>query len=208
MNKTVTFWIGITGALLFILASILGGLLIPNYNNIQQFISESYAVDTTYGIYIRLLGYLPSGILITMFSFSAIKILPKSTIIKIGLTLFGTFYGIATIIVAIFPCDSGCNKELINPTVSQIIHNLSGGLTYLIVPISLILLGFGLKRIINGKNITIISICCGSIAMLFSLILFEAPTGKYIGLFQRIVEISILFWLIKLAFFIKNYSKI
>jgi len=62
---------------------------------------------------------------------------------KIGFCGLGIFYGIATIIVGLFPCDKGCNKELIDPSVLQVIHNLTGLLTYIFVPISIILIGVG-----------------------------------------------------------------
>ncbi|WP_290697208.1 DUF998 domain-containing protein [Lacinutrix sp.] len=204
MNKTAVFWFGIIGSILFIIPSILGGLQFENYNHIQQFISEGFAIDTPYGTYLRFLGYIPSGILIAAFSFSAIQTLPKSNLAKIGLILFGVFYGIGNIIVAVFPCDSGCNKELIDPTISQIIHNTSGTLTYLIVPISLILIGLGIKKWKNGKSISLISFVCASIAILFSILLSGNPNGNYIGLFQRLIESSILFWLINFAFYLKN----
>ena len=203
MNKTTTFWFGIFGALLFIIPSILGGFQFENYSHIQQFISEGYAVDTPYGIYIRIFGYIPSGILITLFSFSALKLLPKSNLLNLSLIGFAVFYGIGTIIVGIFPCDSGCNEQLINPTISQIIHNITGAFTYLIVPISLILIGIAAKKWQNKKFISTLSLICGVIALIFSFLLFSNPTGNYIGLFQRIIEGSILFWLVNFAFYLK-----
>jgi len=48
MNNKLTFLIGIVGASLFIISSVLGGLLIDNYSIISQYISESYAIDTEY----------------------------------------------------------------------------------------------------------------------------------------------------------------
>ncbi|WP_034057978.1 DUF998 domain-containing protein [Lacinutrix jangbogonensis] len=204
MNKTVTFWSGIIGTLLFIVSSILGGALIPGYNHIQQFISESYAIDTTYGIYIRLFGYIPTGIFITAFAFSALKFLPKSSLTKIGLILFGVFYGAGTIIVAIFPCDAGCNRALINPSISQLIHNFSGGLTYLVVPICLILIGISAKKWGNGKRIAMLSIICGIVAIVFTQLLVINSESNYIGFYQRLVESCILFWLINFALYIKT----
>ena len=111
MNKTVLFWIGLSGVILFIISSTIGGLYIENYNPLSQFISETYAIDTQYGKYLRFLGYLPSGLLLTVFAFTSIKLFPKSRLIKIGFMGIGLFYGIATIIVGLFPCDKGCNKE-------------------------------------------------------------------------------------------------
>ena len=52
MNNKLTFLIGILGVSLFVISSIVGGLLIENYNILSQFISESYAIDTEYGIFL------------------------------------------------------------------------------------------------------------------------------------------------------------
>ncbi len=67
MNNKTTFLIGIIGVSLFVVSSVLGGFLIENYNMASQLISESYAIDTEYGIILRIFGYIPSGILITLF---------------------------------------------------------------------------------------------------------------------------------------------
>jgi hypothetical protein len=206
MNRTKTFWAGIFGAFIFIMSSVIGGFLIEDYSHIKQFISESYAIDTTYGFYLRIFGYIPSGILITFFAFSAIRLVPKHTLTTLGLMGVGLFYGIGTIIVSFFPCDSGCNKEFINPSISQFIHNVTGALTYLIVPVSLILIGIGSKKWNNSRKLSIISISSGIIALVFVMQLTNENSENYIGLFQRIIEGSILFWLINFAFFIKNYK--
>lgn len=208
MNKSTTFWLGIFGTILFIIPSVLGGFQFENYSHISQFISESYAFGTPYGIYMRFLGFIPSGILITLFSFSACKHLPKSNLLKIGILGFGLFYGIGTVMVGLFPCDEGCNKELINPSVSQLIHNLFGGLTYLIVPVCLILIGFSSRKWSSTTSFSTLSIICGTITLMFSMLLLSDPDGNYIGLFQRITEGSILFWLINFAFYIKNYNQV
>jgi len=208
MNKTITFWLGFLGAFLFIIPSVLGGFQFDTYSHISQFISESYAFGTPYGLYMRFLGYIPSGILIALFSISCWKILPKSSILKIGLIGFGVFYGIGTIMVGLFPCDEGCNKELINPSISQLIHNLFGGLTYLIVPACLILIGFSSRKWSSSTSFSTLSIICGTVALVFSMLLLSDSNGNYIGLFQRITEGSILFWLVNFAFYIKNYNQI
>jgi hypothetical protein len=204
MNKTITFWLGILGALFFIIPSVLGGLQFENYSHISQFISESYAFGTPYGVYMRFFGFIPSGILIALFSLSCWKLLSKSGLLKLGLFGFGLFYGIGTVIVGVFPCDEGCNKDLLNPSVSQLIHNLFGGLTYLIVPTCLILIGLSSRKWSKTTSFSTLSITCGTIALIFSALLLGDPDGNYIGLFQRITEGSILFWLINFAFYIKN----
>ena len=64
MNKTITFWLGILGALFFITPSVLGGLQFENYSHISQFISESYAFGTPYGVYMRFFGFIPSSVVL------------------------------------------------------------------------------------------------------------------------------------------------
>jgi hypothetical protein len=194
------------GTLLFVASVILGGFLLESYNHLQQFISESYATGTPYGIYLRLFGYIPSGVLFLLFSFSALKHIQKTGLVKISLIGFGVFYGIGTIIVSIFPCDIGCNKEMINPSVSQFIHNFVGALTYLIVPVCIVLIGISARKWVNGKIISIISILCGLTAIGFTFQLSADPMSDYIGLYQRIIEGSILLWLIFFAYYIKNQS--
>ena len=83
MNTNKIFWLGILGAVFLIITTILSGLLFPNYNHVEQFISESYAIGTQNGIYLRVFGFIPSGIFITLFAFFAIRILPKSKLTTI-----------------------------------------------------------------------------------------------------------------------------
>ncbi len=204
-NKSFLF--GILGVLFFILGTILAGFQFENYSHISQLISESYAIGTHYGISLRFFIFLPSGFFIALFAFLSINVLPKSTLTKIGLLGIGIFYGIATIIVSIFPCDAGCNKELIDPSLSQIIHNLTGFLTYTIVPICLILVGISARKWTNGKQVFYVGIVCGIISFIFVSILFADLKSEFVGLYQRIIEASILLWIFTCSFYVKGLKK-
>jgi hypothetical protein len=50
----------------------------------------------------------------------------------------------------------------------------------------------------------ILSVLCGAVAFLLSMLLSNNPTGPYIGLIQRIVEISVLLWITVFVFYIKK----
>lgn len=207
MSNKFTFFIGILGASLFVISSIVGGILIENYSVTSQLISETYAIDTEYGIVLRSLGYIPSGILLTIFAFVSFKKLPQSKLTKIGFYGLGVFYGIATIIVGFFPCDIGCNKQFIDPSISQVIHNLTGFLTYVFVPICIILIGIGLKKSPIYKRLSIQGISYGIISILFVYLFFSDPNSKFIGLYQRIVETVFVIWIITCSVAIKNKYK-
>lgn len=204
MNRKMIFVIGILGVTLFAFASILGGFQFDNYNPISQYISETYAIDTPYGKVLRYLGYIPSGILLTMFAFFGLKKFPESNLIKLGFSGIGVFYGIATVIVGIFPCDKGCNKELIDPSISQLIHNLTGLLTYIFVPLSIIAIGIGLQQLKTNIHLSRIAIACGLNCIMFIGFLLSDPLTEYAGLYQRIIEGTFIIWIIVCSFFIKN----
>ncbi len=117
------------------------------------------------------------------------------------------FYGIATVIVGFFPCDSGCNKQFIDPSVSQIIHNLTGFLTYIFVPTSMILIGIGLQKTPMYKRLSKRGITYGIISALFVYLLFSDADSAYIGLYQRIIESVFIIWIITCAIAIKSKNQ-
>lgn len=153
MSKLSVSVIGLLGVALFVIAAVVGALIIPGYSQLSQYLSESYAIDTKYGIYLRLLGYIPSGILILLFCFLAVTRLPKSKTCSFALKGIGLLYGGGTMLTAIFPCDSGCNKEMINPSIAQLIHSVSGLVTYITVPFLVLLLGFAALKWKDAKGI-------------------------------------------------------
>jgi len=204
MSRNFIFFIGILGVALFAIPAILGGFLIEDYSVLRQYISESYAVDTQYGPYLRILGYIPSGLLLTLFCFATPRHLAPSKAVSIGFGGIAIFYGLATVIVGIFPCDSGCNRALIDPSLSHLIHTLTGGLTYLLVPLFMMLVGIGLKMTKHPNVFGLRSIVLGVIAFLGAFVLLSNPDATYIGLYQRLVEPVFLIWFLACAWFIKQ----
>lgn len=207
MNGIKASWFGLLGVLFFISATILGGLQFSEYSHISQLISESYAIGTPYGLQLRYVGFLPSGIFIAAFAYYAARVLPKSSLAKLGFAGLGVFYGIATIIASLFPCDQGCDKELVDPSLSQVIHNLTGLLTYMIVPICLLILGIAARKWANGTYVSYLGIACGLTAILFVGVLSTDLHSKVVGLYQRIIEGSVLVWIVVCSFYLKTLHK-
>jgi hypothetical protein len=205
MKKKI-FYLGISGVLFFVSSSIIGAIQLPGYSHLTQYISESYASGTTYGVALRFFGYLPSGILLTAFSLLALKVVPSSKFSTIGFLGLSVFYGLVTIIVAFFPCDTGCNRAWINPSMAQIIHNVAGFTTYIFVPAALIMIGVAAKDWKNAVLISRSAIFAGVLSMLTIVLLLSDPNAKYVGLFQRIIELSILSWIVLCSVYIKNVT--
>ncbi|MEX0291510.1 MAG: DUF998 domain-containing protein [Flavobacteriaceae bacterium] len=204
MRNTV-FWTGLAGSIIFIAISVWGGLRLEGYNFIRQYISESYATGIQGSELLRY-GFMISGLLLASFCFLAPIVLPKSKLIKTGFWGIGLFYGLGTLITGIFPCDLGGNPNIEVASLSQIIHNFSASLTYMIVPFCMILIGIKASHWTKGKNTALITLVCGLIAAVFVLILFSDPFSNLKGLYQRIIEGSILFWILYMAFYVKRHS--
>ncbi len=204
MNSRSIFFIGIVGVILFTGTSVLGGLLIENYSITSQYISETFAIDAEYGVMLRAFGHIPSGVFFAIFSFLGYKYFPSSNLTKTGFYGLGLFYGIGTIVVAIFPCDSGCNKEFIDPSISQVIHNLMALLIYIFVPVSIIIIGIGLKKFPDYRKLSKMAIALGILSILFVYLLISDPKSGFSGLYQRIIESLFIVWILTCAFKIKN----
>jgi len=198
MKKRV-FYFGLMGVILFVISTIIAGLVYPNYSHLSQFISESYAIDALYSNSLRFYGYIPSGICFILFSYFTNAYFPKSTLKTLSLIGIGLGYGLGTIICGIFNCDAGCNPDFVNPSVSQMIHNLSGMLTYLIVPISVVGFGIASRKWSNSQFLSNISLILGFLSFVFVVVLNKNLDSHYKGLIQRIIEGSILLWIVYIA---------
>ena len=202
MNNKLVSAFGFVGISLLLFTFITGGLLIEDYDATSQFISESYAIDTKYGLYLRLFGYIPSGIMISLFYFLGAKYLQSNILVKTGFYGIGIFYGLGTIITGIFPCDSGCNKEMLNPSFAQIIHNLSALIMYLFVPFFIISIGLAIKK--TKHLFSALSITLGFFSLILVYLLSSNLLTEFIGLYQRAVEIIFALWTILCANEIKK----
>lgn len=190
-NKTIGF-IGLLAVALFVTAATLGGFQFENYDVLSQLISETAAIDAPYGKLLRWAGYVPSGILLTIFFLNANRCFVRSTPVKVGFIGLAIFYGLGTLVVGIFPCDAGCNKEFVDPSVSQLIHVATGMLTYLFVPPSLLLIGIGLRR--SSKSLGRLAILSALISFSLFVVIIGNPETGLMGLWQRIIEGSFVIW--------------
>ena len=204
MHKGIVYWLGILGVMFFVVSAVLGGFQFEEYSHLKQFISESYAIGTPYGDHLRYFGYLPSGIMMALFAFLTPNYLSRSRGLKIAFWIFAIFYGLATVAVSFFPCDEGCNRDFTDPSISQIIHNLVGGLTYLIVPIVILFIGAKAKSWTDAGSYATITLIFGVISLIFAWLMMADANGSYIGLYQRLVEGSILFWVARTALLVKS----
>ncbi len=199
LNKKIVSFFGILGVSLFAIAAIVGALLIDDYSIISQYISESFGSNTKYGWYLQYFGYVPSGIFTTLYCLLAPNFLPKSKWSRAGWLGLTFFYGIGALFVGLFPCDEGCNVKLIEPSIAQFIHTIFAALTYVFVPISILSIGLGLRKYKNYQGLSATAITAAVVSSTLILILFSNPESDYRGLFQRVIELIFIIWMVSSA---------
>lgn len=180
-----------------LLLTVIGGANFPNYNHASQFISELGANSAPHGRLISLAGFLPAGVLIIAFAFFAWRSLPRS-----GVTTFGMFglvlFALGYLVAAFFPCEGDCRST--EPTLPQAIHNLFGLAGYLFAPLSLFALGWHARRWPRARHLCVLGFIGSGLALLG--LLFLSPDFKYVGIAQRILEGSVLTWIIAGALYL------
>jgi len=194
---------GMLGALAVVLLTIIGGANFPNYSHASQFISELGADGAPNARIINLAGFLPAGILIIAFAFFAWRSLPRS-----GTTAFGmvglALFALGYLVAAFFPCEGNCRPA--EPTVGQAIHNLFGLMGYLIAPLSLFALGWQARRWPKATHLSVLGFIGAGFALLG--LLFLSPDFRYVGLAQRILEGSVLIWIMACALYLASRREV
>lgn len=175
---------------------VVGGALTPGYSHTSQFISELGATGAPLEWWIRLGGFLPAGVLLLVFCAVAFASLPRSRLFSLG--LFGlAVYAAGYIVAVFFPCDPGCRP--VNPSTSQLIHNLGGLAGYVLAPGFLFALALAARSWPGASRLVVAGYMASGVALIGLLTL--SPASDAAGLSQRALEISVLGWVVILGLY-------
>lgn len=203
MPRQVVFASALVSALCILLITLLGAIATPGYSHLSQFISELGASQSRYEFLVRFVGFLPAGISLLVFSCLAYKSLPKSSLTTASLLALA-IYALGYVAAAFFPCDPGCRPEL--PSVSQNIHNLAGGLGYLLAPGLLFALAHCSRSWPASASLPAMGFAASALSLLGLLSL--SPSSPYVGLSQRAIEASVLGWALMCGWYIRAHSRV
>lgn len=182
-----------------LLLTVVGGATFPNYSHASQFISELGASGAPNARIINLAGFLPAGLLLTAFAFFAWRSLPRSratTIGLLGLALFALGY----LAAVVFPCEPGCRPA--QPSLSQALHNFFGLAGYITAPLSLFILGWKARMWPGARHLSALGFISGGLALLG--LQFLSPDFRYVGIAQRVLEGSVLAWIVVCALYLNR----
>lgn len=192
MSGKLAMITGVLGAVWLVAMVVIGGAAWDGYDHVAQYISELGANGAPYGWHVSWLGFLPIGVLICAFAFFAWRAAPRSVLSALGFV--GVFlFAIGYAGSAFFPCDFGCRPD--TPSFSQVMHELVGLAGYLLAPLTLVLLGVAAWKWPGATWLAIIAFIAAASALvgLGGLMDPESPT---LGLHQRVLEASMLSWVV------------
>jgi hypothetical protein len=180
---------------------LIAGAAVPEYSHLSQFISELGARNAPYEWPVRMLGFLPAGILLLAFCYFAHSALPRSKATTIGLLGFAVFAA-GYLIAAAFPCDFGCRPK--QPSSSQVIHNVGGLAGYLVAPVFLFILAHSARKWPAARAVSFSGYAASAVALIGVVTL--DPSSSVAGLSQRILEAAVLGWAVVCGFYISKRS--
>lgn len=199
MAPQLAFATAFCAALCVTLLALLGGAATPGYSHVSQFISELGASQSAYEYPVRFMGFLPAGIALLLFCWFAHIALPKSRLTTAALVALAV-YAFGYVAAALSPCDLGCRPQ--HPSASQIIHNVVGGLGYLLAPGFLLALAIRSRSWPTSAMLPIVGFTAAAVSLLGLLSL--SPSSPYVGLSQRAIEASVLSWVLACGWYVKS----
>ena len=175
---------GILAAILPLIVLSISGYIQPDYSHIENLISELNQRGLPHSLQIGYFGFLPIGLVTVLFIWRLKSDIVHSKRSIVGL-LFLALSGVDWVVTVLAPCDQGCPKSG-DISLSQKIHNLSGFLTLVLVPVGVYLLIKPLRDSGFGKAVTVMSvITLVNIVVTFPIFIFNIfPSAP--GLIQRI----------------------
>ena len=178
------------------------GFLSSDYNSISNYLSELGAVGAEYSRVVNYFGFLPTAFSVLFITLLLQSNFSNTRLSRAGFLLVGIGYFIGYFGAFIFPCDFGCPSE---GSFSQNMHMILGLISYLIVPIGLILLGIGLR-----KDLMIIHSLASFIATFIFLLGFFMMLNPsqidLLGFWQRLIDYTVFVLLIFLSLNLKEQT--
>ncbi len=202
MRRHPAFSTALAATACIFLLTLLGGLFTPGYSHVSQFISELGASQAAHEYPVRFVGFLPAGVTLLAFCWFAHRALPRASLTSAALIALAV-YAAGYCVAAAFPCDTGCRPA--TPSPSQRIHNLVGGMGYLLAPGFLGVFASQSRTWPAAAPLPIIGLVAALIALAGLLTL--SPTSSFVGLSQRAVEVAVLGWVVACGWYIDARSR-
>lgn len=184
LTTRLTTLTGVLAAVTVLAVALIGDYFEPSFSHRLDYLSELNDADSRHPLLIGYLGWLPAGVLTLLFIWRLRREIAPGARSAVGL-IFIALIGTDLFVTHFAPCDAGC-PAYGAMSLSQQIHNVSGGLSGLLVPIGIYLLikplrAAGFSRAAICMSYLAIAILVGSFAVMVAGVF-----GHAIGIVQRV----------------------
>lgn len=176
---------GFLGASLLTLPTIFAGMQMEIYDPITDLIGHGMSDELLYSHILRYSFQVPAGIFLVFYFRTVAQLFSKEILIQFPFRGLSYFLGVAIILNAVFPCDAGCADLTFGLSVSQGLHLMVEGLTYFFIPLMLVFLGLGFRRV-NAVFLSKFTNWTSLLIIILVAILYYDQ--NYAGLLQRILK--------------------
>ncbi len=176
-----------------------GGLNYENYDHASQFISELGATGSPVANQVNFVGFIPAELFILTFVVLAFSKIEASRSNRLGL-IFIAIYAFTLALASVFPCDYECRPE--TPTMSHLIHVGSAIPGYLSAIAAIFILSINSPSWLGLNSLRYLGLMSGAIAIFAFFNLDE--NSQYVGVYQRVLEVTIYIWLIVLGYCLRR----
>lgn len=189
---------GLLGPFIFAVITFVCSSLRQDYSHTANFMSELGATGTTNAWIMNFLGFIPSGIFIIAFGFALVSSLPKKFLHLTGASLI-IMFGTGLALAGIFSCDVGC------PDVGTFQNNMHAripGLAFVCAILGSLILGIAFKKTPSFNGLWLFSILSAivSVVLLTMLISSLEPRTPTVGMWQRLMLLSVFLWIVVIGY--------
>lgn len=175
---------GLFAGVLTLAIAVIGGCIKPGFSHRIDFLSELNDAGSPHALLVGYFGLVPAGILTLLFVWRLRQEIARGARSSVGL-VFISLVGIDLLVTHFAPCDAGCPVSG-NISLSQQIHNLSGAVSGVLVPIGIYLLIRPLREARFGAATTVVSIIAIATMAFGFFAMATNALPNYVGVVQRV----------------------
>lgn len=201
MLRKLTILCGVASLMILAVVVFAAPFGYPGYDPLSQYVSEMGAGGTTTGSWVST-AFIVSGLLLAAFWLLCAVVFPRSPLALVGFILSG-LNGAGLFFGGVFRCDFECNVE--GASASGMLHELLGGLGYLLGVAGVFVLAIASRRWPGGRWLFPLGLGCGIAAALMIPII--GPEFPWHGAAQRGLEVAFATWTIAIMIAVSQQPK-
>lgn len=191
-NKTLLF-AGIAGSCVFTITTAIVGTLRPDYNRVDQFISELGETGGSYSTLMNYVGFMISAVLLFCFVVGLWRTVPRSKATVVA-TILTALFPIGMFAAGVFSCDTGCTP--VDPSLNQILHDVASIAAFPPFVLGLFVWSWILFQQGGSRRHGLFTVVCAIAAagLLIAMVASEAERNMT-GLWQRLLLGTFFVWI-------------